>query len=271
MGARLGRRAILLVYALLILLPLVVVVFGSFKTSTQLFGSPFAPPSAPTLRNYRSLFSSANIGVPFMNSVIVTLTALVLTLLTGSLAAYGVARIPGWRGWAIYGFLVLGMSVPVQASIVPLYVLFQNLNLTNSLTGLILIEVVRSIPVAVFILGGFMRTLPREMYEASAVDGSGPWRTYASVVMPLSAPSVAATAIFIFVIMWNDLLYPLMLTTDPSVQTLPLALLSFQGEYQTNYPTLFSAVIIASLPVVIAYVFLQRYFVAGLTAGATKG
>jgi raffinose/stachyose/melibiose transport system permease protein len=271
MGATWGRRAILFVYAVIIVVPLMVVIFGSFKTSQQLFSSPFSPPTAPTIDNFKTLFTTANIGVPFMNSIIVTTVSLLIGLIVGSLAAYGIARIPGWRGWLIFGFLVLGMSIPAQSTIVPLYVLFGQLGLLNSLPGLILIEVVHAIPISVFILGGFMRTLPREIYEASSVDGSGPWRTYRSIVMPLSTPSIAATAIFLFVIMWNDLLFPLMFTTDPKVQTLPLALLSFQGEYQTNYPTMFAAIITASLPVIIAYVFLQRYFVAGLTAGANKG
>ncbi|MCY1241192.1 L-arabinose transport system permease protein AraQ [compost metagenome] len=134
-----------------------------------------------------------------------------------------------------------------------------------------LANVVSTLPIAVFILGGFMRTLPKELYEASSIDGTGPWRTYVSIALPLSAPSVAAAAIFLFVIHWNELLYPLLFIQSPGNRTLPLALLSFQGEFQTNYPLLFAGVILASLPVVVAYVFLQRYFVAGITAGASKG
>jgi raffinose/stachyose/melibiose transport system permease protein len=125
--------------------------------------------------------------------------------------------------------------------------------------------------VAVFILGGFMRTLPKEIYEATDLDGSGPWRTYRSVVLPLSAPSIAATSIFLFVIHWNELLYPLLFIRSPEQRTLPVALLSFQGEFLTNYPLLFSGVVIASFPIVIAYLLLQRYFIAGITAGAVKG
>ena len=116
-----------------------------------------------------------------------------------------------------------------------------------------------------------MRTLPREIYEATDLDGSGPWRTYRSVVMPLSRPSIAATSIFLFVIHWNELLYPLLFIRSPELRTLPVALLSFQGEFLTNYPLLFSGVVIASFPIVVAYLLLQRYFVAGITAGAVKG
>jgi raffinose/stachyose/melibiose transport system permease protein len=269
-GANLNRRAILSVYTLLVAVPLIVVVTGTFKTTQQLFSSPFGLPHSPSLANYRTALGDASMGRAFVNSTIVTCCAVVLTLLVGSLASYGLARITGWRGWLIYGFLVLGMAVPAQANMIPQYVLFQRLGLLNSLVGLVVIEVVVALPVAVFIMTGFMRTLPRELYEACAIDGAGPWRTYVSVVLPLSRPSIAATAIFLFVIQWNDLLYPLLFIHDPSKKTLPLVLLDFQGEFLTNYPLLFTGVVVASAPLVVAYVFLQRSFIAGLTAGSVK-
>lgn len=271
MTANLGRRAVLGVYALLVAVPLLVVVTGSFKTTKQLFDSPFGLPHSLSPHNYGTVLGDADMGRAFANSVIVTGFAVVLTLAIGTLAAYGLARIPGWRGWVLYGFLVLGMAVPAQANMIPQYVLFQRLNLLDSLVGLVLIEIVVALPVAVFILTGFMRTLPGELYEASAIDGANPWRTFRSVILPVALPSLAATAIFLFVIQWNDLLYPLLFIHDPSKKTLPLALLDFQGEFLTNYPLLFTGVIVASAPIVVAYVFLQRYFVAGLTAGSVKG
>ena len=163
------------------------------------------------------------------------------------------------------------MAVPAQANMIPQYVLFDYLGLTNSLLGLVLINIVVTLPIAVFILTGFMRTLPREIYEAASIDGSGPWRTYYAVVMPLSLPSLAATSIFLFVIHWNELLYPLLFIQEPEKRTLPLALLSFQGEFLTNYPLLFTGVLVSSTPIVLAYLFLQRYFIAGITAGSVKG
>ncbi|RJK94808.1 carbohydrate ABC transporter permease [Vallicoccus soli] len=270
MRYQLGRRAVLAVWAALIVVPLTVVVFGTFKTTAELFESPFSPPGSLTLGNYRAVLDGA-LGTAFVNSVLVTLASVALTLLLASLAAYACARIPGWVGWVVFGFLVLGMSVPAQANMVPQYVLFDSLGLLDSRLGLVLINVVVTLPVAVFILGGFMRTLPRDLYEASAIDGAGPWRTYRSIVMPLAMPSVAATAIFLFVIHWNELLYPLLFISSPEKRTIPLALLSFQGEYLTDYPLLFSGVVVASAPIVLVYVLLQRHFVAGMTAGAVKG
>lgn len=271
MVSALARRGVLLVYAALIVVPLTVVVFGTFKSTPELFDSPFGLPSGLSLGNYREVVSGQGMDQAFVNSVVVTSVSVTLTLFLASLAAYACARIPGWRGWAIYGFLVLGMSVPQQASMIPQYVLFDSLSLLDTRTGLVLVNVVSGLPVATFILGGFMKTLPREAYEASAVDGAGSWRTYRSVVMPMAMPSVAAAAIFLFVIQWNELLYPLLFVQSPEKKTLPLALLDFQGEFLTNYPLLFAGVIIASLPVAIAYLLLQRYFVAGMTAGSIKG
>ena len=267
----LGRRALLVIYSLLIVIPLLVVVFGSVKTQPELFADPFLPTMSPEIGNYTQAMFDQGIGRAMANSALVTLTSVVLTLIVGSLAAYGIARIPGWKGNLIFGFLILGMAIPAQANMIPQRVLFQSLGLLDSLLGLVIINITVTLPVATFILGGFMKTLPPSMFEASAIDGAGPWRTYLRIALPLSTPSIAATAIFLFVIHWNDLLYPLLFIQSPEKRTLPLALLSFQGEFLTNYPLLFTGVIVSSLPIVIAYVFLQRYFVAGMTAGATKG
>ena len=271
MTYQLTRRLILAVWAALIIVPLLVVITGSFKTTQQLFASPFGLPTSLSGANYAEVLRGQNLAGAFRNSVVVTLASVALTLIIASLASFAVARIPGWKGWAIYGFLILGMAVPAQANMIPQYVLFDRLGLTNSLVGLVIINIVVTLPISVFILTGFMKTLPKELYEASSLDGAGPWRTYRSIVMPLSLPSVAATAIFLFVIHWNELLYPLLFIQQPEKRTLPLALLSFQGEFLTNYPLLFTGVIVASAPIALTYIFLQRYFIAGVTAGSVKG
>jgi raffinose/stachyose/melibiose transport system permease protein len=267
----LGRRALLFVYAVIIIVPIAVVVFGSFKTQQQLFANPFLPTANPSLGNYSEALLAQGISQALLNSLVVTVPSVVLTLTLALLAAYAIARIPGWKGNVIFVFLILGMSVPAQANMIPQRVLFENLGLLDSRLGLVLINITVTLPVATFILGGFLKTLPASLFEASAIDGAGPWRTFGSIAVPLSAPSIAATTIFLFVIQWNDLLYPLLFIQSPDKKTLPLALIGFQGEFLTNYPLLFTGVVVASLPIVVAYIFLQRYFVAGITAGAVKG
>ena len=265
------RRVALGVYALLVAVPLLVVVFGTLKTTQQLFSAPLGLPTSPTGANFATVVGNGEIIVALRNSVIVTVCVLVLTLALATTAAFAFARLRGALAVAAYAFVVAGMALPVQASMVPQFVLFDLLGLTDSLIGLIIVESVMGLPIAVFILTGFMRTLPRELFEAADLDGASSWRTFRSIVLPLSTPSLAAAAIFLLVITWNDLLYPLLFITDPAKRTLPLALLGFTGEYLTDYPLLFTGVVLASAPLALAYVFLQRWFVAGLTAGSVKG
>ncbi|BCY06917.1 carbohydrate ABC transporter permease [Actinoplanes sp. L3-i22] len=265
------RRLVLAIYSLLIVVPLVVIVGGSFKTTADLFASPFGPPTRPTLDNYVTILAKQDLLRVLGNSILVVAVSVPVTLLLGSLVAFAVARLPRWPSRILFGIFALGLAVPAQAVMIPQYVQFDRLGLRNSLTGLMLVNVVVTLPVAVFILAGFMRTLPVELFEAAEIDGAGSWAAYRRIAVPVSAPSLAATAIFLVVMHWNDLLYPLLFIDDPAKRTLPLALLDFQGEYLTEYPLLFTGVVVASLPMVLAYAFLQRHFVAGITAGAVKG
>ncbi|MDN7228836.1 carbohydrate ABC transporter permease [Planococcus sp. N064] len=266
------RRFSLLVYALLILIPLLVVVLTSMKTLRETFSNPLGlPADGINIDNYVAIFQEQTMAGYFMNSVIVTLFSVTFTLLFAAMIAFGITRLSSWLGNIMFTLFTLGMMVPAQVIMVPLYSLMLDLNLTNSLVGLILVNVSTTLPIAVFILTGFMKTLPKELFEASTIDGAGNWQMFTKVAIPLSLPSLSATAIFLFVMHWNDLLYPLLFITDNAYKTLPLALLEFQGQYSTNYPMLFTGVIIASAPMVVAYVFLQRFFVAGMTAGAVKG
>jgi raffinose/stachyose/melibiose transport system permease protein len=161
--------------------------------------------------------------------------------------------------------------VPSQVNGVAQFAMFSRLGLTNSLQGLVLVNMAATLPVSVFILTGFMRTLPKELFEAAVVDGAGNWTLFRRVVVPLSVPSLAAVGIFLLVMHWNDLWYPYLFITDPDKYTLPRTLAGFKGEFSTNYPAMFAGVVMASAPLVTAYVFLQRWFIAGLTSGAVKG
>lgn len=252
-------------------MPVSIVILASFKQMADLFENPLGWPKQLTLQNYSQMFGETALVQYFMNSVIVTLLTVLSILFFSSLMSYAIYRFTGWTAVVLYGLFAAGMMVPAQVNMIPIYALISDLGLTNSLTGLIAVSISVFMPVAVFILSGFMKSMPKEMIEAASIDGASEWITFSRVVLPISMPSISAAAIFLCVMVWNDLLFPLLLINSDEKKTLPLALLQFQGEFMTNFPIIFAGVIIASAPMVIAYVLLQRYFVEGVTAGSVKG
>lgn len=268
---RISRIASLSLFSLLIIIPSTIVVFGSSKSDAEVYNKPLALPERWNLDNFRFLFEISNVGRTFINSVIVTGFSVTLTLILSSLCAFAISRMITVTGKVLFSLFAIGLAIPGQVNLVPIYLLFLDLGLSNKLSGLVLINIVTTLPISVFILTAFFRELPKEMFEVSEVDGASPWRVYRSIALPLSRPALGATAIFLFVITWNELLFPLLLITDNDKRTLPLALLSFRGEFFSNYSMIFTAVMVASVPMVVMYLLMQRSFIAGLTAGAVKG
>lgn len=268
---RISRIFGLTLFALLIIVPVLMVFFGTFKTDLELMTKPLSLPEKWSLANYRTLLEGGQIATNFRNSVIVTLASVAVALFLASLASFGIARMFNVGAKFLFTLFALGLTIPAATSIIGIYQLFDSLGLRNSLIGLVIINVASTLPISIFILTAFFRQIPHELFESAGIDGAGPWRLYRSIALPLSRPSMGAVSIFLFVINWNDLLYPLLLITESDLKTLPLALLDFRGEYAINFSMIFTAVLVASLPMVIMYVSMQRTFVAGLTAGAVKG
>jgi raffinose/stachyose/melibiose transport system permease protein len=269
--SRVVKALILTLVALIIAAPVYVVIVSTFKTNAELFENPSGLPASWSFANYTRLFVESNIGQSFTNSVIVTGVSVIAALALASLASFGITRLMRVSGLLLFGFFIVGLAIPAQVNIIPIFLFFKSLGLTNSLVGLIVINVVTTLPISVFILTTFFRQLPTDMFESAAMDGAGYLRQYFSIALPLSAPAMSATAIFLLVIVWNDLLYPLLLVTEESRRTLPLTLLAYQGEFFADYTMIFTGVLVASAPMVILYIALQRFFIAGLTSGAVKG
>lgn len=266
-----SRRILLAIFALAVIVPTSIVVLGTFKTDFEIYAKPLALPKAFTLDNFKALIDTGNVSTPFKNSVIVSLSSVFFTLLFASLAAYAISRMFTITGKVLFFLFSLGLAIPGQVNIVPIYTLFVKLNLTNSLIGLVLVNIALNLPLSIFILTAFLKDLPKEMFEVASIDGAGHWRVFRSIALPLARPAVGATAIFLFVICWNDLLYPLMLINEQSKKTLPLTLIDFRGEFSTSYSMLFTAILVASIPMVVMYLLMQKQFQSGLTAGAVKG
>ncbi len=265
-----GRLSLAL-FAVIIAGPLLIVAFTSFKTTPQFFADPLGLPEAWSLHNYRTLFSGQPMWRYFGNSVSVTLSTVALELLLAGCIAYGIFRSGKRLGTALTGLFAVGLMVPAQVNMIPIYSFVQKLGLGNSLSALALVTAAMLLPLSVFMLAGFMKTLPREIFEAGEMDGASEWTLMARLAVPLSAPYFAATAAFLFVIVWNDLLFPMLLLSGKDKLTLPLALLQFRGEYVTDYPMLLTGVVITALPMIALFIFLQKYFISGALAGALKG
>lgn len=270
MPSKIVRRFLVFTFAALILIPISMVFLTAIKTIDYFYLNPIGLPKDFTLQNFRNIVLENNLHIHFKNSLIVTISTVILCLFFASLISYVIMRLRGWKSFLLYGFFIFGMMLPAQVNMIPLYGVVERLGLLNSLFGLVLVSTATFMPIVVFIVAGFMKTLPRSLIEASSMDGASEWDIYIKVVLPLTKPAMATAAIFVGVMVWNDLLYPLLFVAAPDKKTLPLSLLDFQGEYLTNYPMIFSGVLIASIPMVILYLFLQRYFVDGLTAGADK-
>ncbi len=268
---RIPRVLVLAFAAVAVAVPIYVVVVSTFKSNQELFENPIGLPPSWGFGNYGRLFTESSISTNFINSTIVTSISVVTTLLLASLASFGITRLMRVSGLLLFGFFIVGLAIPAQVNIIPIFLFFKNLGLTNSLFGLILINIATTLPISVFILTTFFRQLPGDLFESAAMDGANYLRQYFSIALPLSRPAMGATAIFLLVIVWNDLLYPLLLITEESKKTLPLALLGYQGEYQYDFTMIFTGVLVASAPMVILYIALQRFFIAGLTTGAVKG
>ena len=208
---RVSRVISLFTFAALILIPSLIVVMGSFKTDAEVYNKPLSLPEKWNLDNFRRLLSESDLDVSFRNSVFVTILSVLLTLIFASLASFAIARMITVTGKVLAGLFALGLAIPAQINIVPVYYIFRDLGLTNSFLGLIIINVTTTLPISIFILTAFFREISREMYEASEVDGASPLRIYRSIALPLSRPAMGATAIFLFINNWNNLLLPLLL------------------------------------------------------------
>ena len=249
-------------------------VYYMFTTSLRtqagfLEGSLWLPPAQPTLENYISVINSG-IGLYFINSLFVTVVTVTLLVFVAFLAAYAIARIQSRIVRMIFNVFLLGLAIPLQAAVIPIYVLITRIGLYDTLFGLIPPQIAFGIPLTVLILVNFIRDIPDELYDSMVLDGAGHARLLRSLVFPLSRPALITVIIYNALQIWNNFLFPLILTQSQNVATLPLALQQFQGQYGVNVPGLMAAVFLSVLPIILLYVVARRQLLGGLTAGFGK-
>jgi raffinose/stachyose/melibiose transport system permease protein len=258
-------------WLLVVLIPLYWMIITSFKTQANYYlTNPLVPPSDPSIDNYRMVLE-AGFAKFFINSTIVAVGAVVPAVAVSFMAAYAIVR--GGRGIFLRltnGLFLMGLAVPLQATIIPVYLLLIRMNMYDSLGGLILPQIAFAIPLTVLILANFIRDVPKELFESMRLDGATEWGTMWRLAFPLVRPAVATVSIYNGLTIWNAFLLPLVLIQDPEKRTLPFALWNFMGQYGINVPAVMAAVVLTTLPIIVLYIVGRRQLVSGLTAGVGK-
>jgi ABC-type glycerol-3-phosphate transport system permease component len=269
-GTIAGRGAgAMLILALL--MPIYWIGAASFMPEAALFEPPSLVPSSATTSHYRALFDERNFLVPVRNSLVVALLTTAITLPLATLCAYALARLR-MRGTSWLLALVLSISMFPQISIVPpLYLILREAGLLDTYPGLVLPYLTFSAPLAIWLLTSFFSQLPRELEEAAMIDGASRLRAIRDVIVPLSAPALASTAILTVLYCWNEFLFALSFTLGPDRYTVPVAVALFRGRYQVPWGQVLAAAAVSTLPVALLVLAFQRRLIAGLTAGAVKG
>ena len=272
-----ARSTRIILIALQILLAVVVLLpfFWMFSVSLKPPTEPFAIPArlwpdSPTIDNYVTAFRP-EFRTYFFNSLVVSLSTVVITVTLGLLAAYSFTRAQLAVMSVLIGLVVLAQMFPHSAIIIPIYKMMRGAGLLNSHWSLILAYVSVTLPVAIWMLRGFLMKLPVSLEESAAVDGATPLRVFWDIVVPLSRPGLIATSVYVLIVTWQEFLFALSFTSTKEMRTLPVGLNDFIGQYGIRYGELMASSVMVSLPVMAVFFFLQRYFVAGVTAGAVKG
>jgi raffinose/stachyose/melibiose transport system permease protein len=263
---------VLATYTVIALFPILLVLMNSLKTRKAIFGSPLAPPTPETftLQGFQTVLAQGDFVLYFGNSLTVTLVSLFLILLLGAMAAFALSeyRFPGN---ALLGlFLALGIMIPIRLGTVGILELMVRLGLVNTLTALILVYTAQGLPLAIFILSEFMRSVSKDLKDAGRIDGLSEYTIFFRIVLPLMRPPMATVAVFTMIPVWNDLWFPLILAPGEATKTVTLGAQVFVGQFVTDWNAVLAALSLAILPVLVLYLAFSRQLIRGITSGAVK-
>jgi raffinose/stachyose/melibiose transport system permease protein len=245
-------------------------VVTSLKSQEVYFSeNPLKPPTDITFDSYRLVIQSHFIRF-FFNSVIVTLGSVVPAVLVSFMAAFAIIRGRGRFLWGANTLFLMGLAVPLQATIIPIYLVIIKLGLYDTLLAIILPSIAFAIPLSVLVLANFIRDIPNELFESMRLDGASDWGMLWRLALPLTRPALVTVTVYNGLTIWNGFLLPLILTQSPNQRTLPLALWSFQGQYSINVPAIAASVVLTTLPILVLYAVGRRQLLSGLTAGFGK-
>lgn len=270
-----GNICLNLIYALIgaaMLLPIYYLVITTFKTPAEAAASPLGLPEHFTLENYIKALDAMAYGRALCNNLVITGCAVGLLLVFSSMAAYVIARSPRKVFQRMYSVFMVGLIVPFQIAIIPLYRIISGLHLMNTLPGVIVIDVFCiNLPLSIFLFRGFINTVPKELEEAAYIDGCGVLRTFWTIIFPLLKPIVSTVAILDTLAVWNDFMTPLLFLQDPKKGVLLQEVYKNVGPFSTNWTSFFPMLVLATLPLVVFYLIMQRSIIEGVVAGSVKG
>lgn len=264
-----------LVYGLVgavMLLPIYYLVVTTFKTPAEAAARPLGLPAHFTLENYKNALAEMEYGRALRNNLIIAGCAVALLLVFASMAAYVIARSPKKIFRRMYSVFMVGLIVPFQIAIIPLYKIVSGLHLMNTLPGVVLIDVFCiNLPLSIFLFRGFINTVPKELEEAAYMDGCGVLRTFWQIIFPLLKPIVSTVAILDALAVWNDFMTPLLFLQSPQKGVLLQEVYKNVGPFSTNWTSFFPMLVLATLPLVVFYLIMQKSIIEGVVAGSVKG
>lgn len=253
--------------------PVIWLILSAFKTQNEFtLNSAFSLPHSFSLDNFVKAWTTGNMGTSFLNSVICTAGSMILIVITAVPLSFSIVKMRWKRNKTVNRYILIGMMVPVQVALIPLFSIYNQIGFTNSRIGLILIYTAYSLPLSVTLLTGFFESVPDEMLEAAIIDGCNIYQVLLKIVFPLMKNSIMTVLTLQFMSSWNDLIFSQTLISRPEKQTIQTALIMFNGSYgQVEWGPLFAAMAIAVIPTLVIYLFLSKFMIRGMTAGAIKG
>ncbi|WP_420818540.1 carbohydrate ABC transporter permease [Paenibacillus paeoniae] len=264
-------KVLLLLYAVITLYPLYWLIISAFKTNQDFFNRPYAWPMQWQLDNVVRAWDLGNMGRAMLNSAIVTIVALVLTIVIGTLAAYALSRFKFKFSGVLKGMFLLGMLIPIHSTLVPLFIFMNKIGILDTYWALILPYTAFELPIAIFLGIAYLVSIPRDVEEAAMIDGNGWWGVFGRIIFPLCLPVISTVSILAFLRFWNDFSFALVFINTQALKTLPLSLSLFSDGFGTDYALTMGAMFIAVIPTIVIYLIFQEQIMKGMVAGSVKG
>lgn len=263
------KYVVLTMFSVTALFPFVWILMSSFKDKYELYGKPFSLPAVWQPGNYLNVWHTTKVGTNLLNSTMISVLSVGLILLLASMAAYVLSRVRPSKGMSL--FFTLGIMIPVHAILIPTFILMKQLGLYDKQISLIIIYTVSNLSLGIFILAGFMKTLPAALEDSARIDGCSRARTFFLIIFPLSKPGLATIGTLAFLNCWNEYLFAYVLIANPELKTLTQGIMALKGQYTYDFTSLCAGLIISIVPVVVAYMLFQEQVIKGMIAGAVKG